>query len=140
MPPQREVNAHQEPEENSESDIQDIVGDTGVVPVQVSAGNGEVNSVVTPPPPSRPVEQSETDTLSCSESLQTTPTITEVKPPQSPPPPQTRSDVTDGSFFTILTPKKPPVQDTTPPVEKVPAAVLKPEETSEPQTAQVSIK
>lgn len=135
-PPQREVNAHQEPEENSESDIQDMAGDTGVILHQVSTG--QVNSVVTPPL-SRPVVQFETDTLSCSESLQTT-TVTEVRPPQSPSPIHTNSDVTDRSSFPTLTPEKPPVQDTTPLMEKVPAVVLEPVETSELQTTQVNIK
>lgn len=131
-PPPREFNAHQEPVENSESDIQDVSGDGGVVPDPVSTA--QVNSVVTASP-SRPVEQSETDSLSCSESLQTT-TITEARPPQSPSPVQTNSD----RSFSMLTPEKPPVQDTTPPIEKLPAYVLEPEETSEPQTTQVNIK
>ncbi|XP_056249017.1 mitochondrial antiviral-signaling protein [Seriola aureovittata] len=108
-PPQREVNAHQEPEENSESD----------------------NSVATPPP-SPPVEQRKTDT-----PVQTTAT-TEVRPPQSPSPAQANSDVSDGSSFLTLTPERPPVQDTAPPfLEKTPAVVLEPEETSEPSTTQV---
>lgn len=128
-PPQRETNSHQEPVENSESDIQNISGDKGVIPNQLSAGNGEVsiNSVATPQPspPSRP------------DPAQTTTTTTEVRPPQSPSPTLINSDVTDGSSFLTLTPEKPPVQDTTPPVELNPAVVLQPEETSEPPATQV---
>lgn len=133
-PPQREINCHQEPVENSESGVQDISGDNGVIPDQVSAGNGEVsiNSVATPQP-SRAVEQCETDTP-------TTTTTTDVRPPQSPSPAQINSDVTDGSSFPIMTPEKPPVQDTTPPVNLKPAAVLQPEETSEPPATQVNTK
>ncbi|XP_035530403.1 mitochondrial antiviral-signaling protein isoform X2 [Morone saxatilis] len=131
-PPQREIQSHQEPVENSELDIQDISGENGVIPDQVSAEDGEVsiNSVDTPPP-SHPVEECETD------SLQTT-TTTEAGPPRSPSPTQIDSDVTDGSSFATLTPEKPPVQDTTPPVDIKPAAaVLQPEETSEPPITQV---
>ncbi|KAK2826712.1 hypothetical protein Q5P01_020926 [Channa striata] len=129
-PPQREVNTHQEPEENSESDIHDI---TGVTRYQLGSGNSEaqVNPLVTPSP-RRPVEQCETDT----QSVQTSTTVTEVRPPMSPSSTQTSSDVTDSSFIT-LTPKTPPVQDTTPPVEKVFAPVLETEGTSAPPAAQV---
>ncbi|XP_071354457.1 mitochondrial antiviral-signaling protein [Trachinotus anak] len=135
-PPQREVHAHQEPEENSESDIQDISVDNGVIPDQVSAGKSEAsaNSVVTPQQ-SRPVEQQETDTLSHPDPVRTA--ATEVKSPQSPSPTQANSDVTDGSSFLTLTPERPPVQDTAPPLSKTPAVVLEPEETSEPSTTQV---
>lgn len=136
MPAQKEVHAHQEPEENSESDIQDIGDDTGVLPEQVERANNMVRSVVTPQP-FCPTEQSETDSLPSSKPLQT---ITEVSPPQRPPSCQTQSNVTNQSSFLTRTPEKAPVQDTTPPVEDVPAAVLEPEEASEPQTAVVSIK
>ncbi len=133
-PPQREINSHQEPEENSESNIQGISGDNGV-----SAGNGEVsiNSVATPRP-SHPVEQR--DTPSRPDPLQTATTTTEVRPPQSPSPSQIDSEVPDGSSFPIMTPEKPPVQDTAPPVDLKPAAVLEPEETSEPPATQVNTK
>ncbi|XP_074517154.1 uncharacterized protein LOC141783651 [Sebastes fasciatus] len=138
-PPQREIKSHQEPVENSESDIQDVPGDDGVIPDQGSAGNGEVliNGVATPPPPSRPVVPCETDTPSSPDRLQTATTSTEVRPPQSPSPTPINSDVTDGSSFLTLTPEKPPVQDTTPLVDPKPAAVLQPEEMSEPPTTQV---
>ncbi|XP_075963311.1 mitochondrial antiviral-signaling protein isoform X2 [Anarhichas minor] len=132
--PQREVNAHQEPEENSESDIQDVSGDNGVIPDQESAENSEVSidHVATHQPPQR-----ETDAPPSPDPLQTTTTSTQVRPPQSPSPTQTNSDVTDGSSFLTMTPEKPPVQDTTPPVDLKPAVVLQPEETSEPPTTQV---
>ncbi|XP_033497920.2 uncharacterized protein LOC117266710 [Epinephelus lanceolatus] len=129
-PPQRETNSHQEPVENSESDIQDVSADDVVIPDQVSAGNREVSiSSVDAPQPSRPVEQCETHTAS-PDLLQTTTTSTEVSPPQSPSASQMNSDVTDGSSFLTLTPERPPVQDTSPPGDF--KAVLQPEETSEP--------
>ncbi|KAL7380061.1 hypothetical protein ABVT39_010769 [Epinephelus coioides] len=136
-PPQRETNSHQEPVENSESDIQDVSADDVVIPDQVSAGNREVSiSSVDAPQPSRPVEQCETHTAS-PDPLQTTITSTEVSPPQSPSAAQMNSDVTDGSSFLTLTPERPPVQDTSPSGDIKPAAVLQPEETSEPPAAQV---
>lgn len=136
-PFQSDINSHQEPVENSESDIQDVSGDDGVIPDQGSAGNGEVsiNSVATPQP-SSPLEQCETDTPSCPDPPQTT-TSTEVSPPPSPPPTQINSDVTDGSSFPTMTPERLPVQDTTPPVDLKPAEVLQPEEMSEPPATQV---
>ncbi|XP_028994560.1 mitochondrial antiviral-signaling protein [Betta splendens] len=133
VPPQRELKVHQEPEENSDSDIQDITGGTGIIPEQVETGTSMISSVV-PAPPSCPVEHSKTDALPCSEPLQT---ITEVKPPQSPPPPQKQPSVNDQSAFLTRTPEKGPVQDTTPPVGGVPGTVLEPEQTSESNTAKV---
>ncbi|XP_036928175.1 mitochondrial antiviral-signaling protein isoform X2 [Acanthopagrus latus] len=123
-PPQREINSHQEPEENSESDIQDISGDNGV-----TAGNGDVSI-------------SSVDAPSCPDPLPTTTTATtttttEVRPTRSPSPTQIDSDVTDGSDFLLRTPEKPPVQDTTPPLNMKPAVVLQPEETSEPPATKV---
>ncbi|XP_070698168.1 mitochondrial antiviral-signaling protein [Pempheris klunzingeri] len=115
-PPQREISSHQEPVENSESDILDISGDNDG---QESAVNGnESTDSVDAPQPCCPVE----------------PTTTEVRPPQSPSP---TSDVTDESSFPIMTPERPPIQDTAPPGDMKPAAVLQPEETSEPPAAQV---
>ena len=122
-PPQREINSHQEPEENSESDIQDISGDNGV-----TAGNGDVSI-------------SSVDAPSCPDPLPTTTTATtttEVRPTRSPSPTQIDSDVTDGSDFLLRTPEKPPVQDTTPPLNMKPAVVLQPEETSEPPATKVN--
>lgn len=119
---QREINSHQEPEENSESDIPD----------QVSSENGEVAVESTTAPD--PVVQSEADTPSHEDRLQTA-AATEETPPRSPSPAQIDSD---GSSFLTLTPEKPPVQDTTPPVNVIPATVLQPEETSEPAATQVA--
>ncbi|XP_074548962.1 mitochondrial antiviral-signaling protein isoform X2 [Halichoeres trimaculatus] len=114
-PPNTEIISHQEPEENSESDIQDNA---------VSAGNEmvQVDSVETPEPPC-PVEQSESDTPA---------TTTEVTPPRSPSPKEKDSDVADGAPVSVTTPEKPPIQDTAPPS----AATLEPEETSEAVTEQ----
>uniref|UniRef100_A0A3Q3XH33 Mitochondrial antiviral-signaling protein n=1 Tax=Mola mola TaxID=94237 RepID=A0A3Q3XH33_MOLML len=100
-PPQGEIIYHQEPVENSESDIQDVSGDGDVSPDQVSAGN-----VVDTPQP--------------------------VRPPRSPSPTETNSDMTDRSAVNMMTPEKPPVQDTNPSADSNSAAVLQPEETSEP--------
>uniref|UniRef100_A0A3P8W014 Pollen-specific leucine-rich repeat extensin-like protein 1 n=1 Tax=Cynoglossus semilaevis TaxID=244447 RepID=A0A3P8W014_CYNSE len=94
----REITAHQEPEENSESDIQAITGVT-----------------------------SETNTTSDPDPSKTT-SVADVQAPQI----QANSDVTDGSSFLTLTPEKPPVQDTTPPV--VLPVVVEPEESTEPST------
>lgn len=135
-PPQIEISSQQEPVEDSESDLQVIPGDNEVIPNQVSGGNGEVNSVNIPHP-SDPVEQYETDTLSQPDALQTT-TSTEVRPPQSASPTQINSNATTESSFHMMTPEKPPVQDTTPPGDLKPAAVLQPEETSEPPATQVN--
>ncbi|XP_034714142.1 protein transport protein SEC31-like [Etheostoma cragini] len=137
-PPQRKIESHQEPVENSESDIQDISGDTAVIPDQVRAGTSEVslNSVATLQPP-HPVEQCETDSPTHPDPVQTTTTATEISPPQSPSPTQMNSDVTNGSSFPIMTPERPPVQDTTPPVDLKPAAVLQPEQMSGPPATQV---
>ncbi|XP_056283128.1 mitochondrial antiviral-signaling protein [Pseudoliparis swirei] len=121
--PQREITFQQEPEENSESDIQDISGGDGVTPDRESADNGEVSiDPVSEPQPT----PSATDTPPRPDLLQTTMTSTEVRPPQSPSPTQMNSDVL------TVTPEKPPVQDTTPP-----AVVLKPEETPEHPSTQV---
>ncbi|XP_031165871.1 polycystic kidney disease protein 1-like 3 [Sander lucioperca] len=138
-PPQRKIRSHQEPVENSESDIQDISGDIAVIPDQVIAGNSEVSiKPVATLQPSRPVEQSETDSPSRPDPIQTTTTTaTEVSPPQSPSPTQINSDGTDGSSFPMMTPERPPVQDTTPPVDLKPAAVLQPEQMSGPPATQV---
>ncbi|XP_058472293.1 uncharacterized protein LOC131445323 [Solea solea] len=112
-----EVIAHQEPEENSESYFMDVPLEVNLMPEVTPPGVGlvETYSPLHPDP------------------LKTAAT-TEIRQPESPP--QVNSDVTDGSSFPILTPEKPPVQDTMPPVDKVPAAVLEPEETSEPPTIQ----
>lgn len=129
-PPRRESNSHQEPVENSESDIQDISADNGVIPDQVSARNGEVSIIaVATPQPSRPVDQC--DSPPQPNLLPATSTTAVLSPPQSPPPSQINSDVSNGSSFPMMTPDKPPVQDTTPPV------VQQPEETSEPPATQV---
>ncbi|XP_076605675.1 mitochondrial antiviral-signaling protein [Chaetodon auriga] len=137
-PPHREIHSHQEPVENSESDIQSISTDNGVIPDQVSARNGEVSIIsVATPPPSHPVKQCETGTPSQPDLLQAASTTTEVSPQHSPSPSQINSDGTNGSSFPIMTPEKPPVQDTTPPVDVRPAAVQQPEKTSKPPATQV---
>ncbi|TDG99193.1 hypothetical protein EPR50_G00208760 [Perca flavescens] len=137
-PPQRKIRSHQEPVENSESDIQDISGGIAVIPDQLIAGNSEVSiNSVAALQPSGPVEQSETDSLSRPDPVQTTTTATEVSPPQSPSPTPINSDGTDGSSFPMMTPERPPVQDTTPPVDLKPAAVLQPEQMSGPPATQV---
>ncbi|XP_029349744.1 mitochondrial antiviral-signaling protein [Echeneis naucrates] len=112
--PQREFIGHQEPEENSESDIQGIA--VSLIPDQVSAGETEfsANSVVTSP-------------LSCPDTVGTTAT-TEVRPPQRLSPTQANSEVTDSSSLFTL---KPPVQDTTPNFCKIIA-----NETSKPSAVQ----
>ncbi|XP_010773650.1 mitochondrial antiviral-signaling protein isoform X2 [Notothenia coriiceps] len=138
--PPPESNSHQEPVENLESDIEDVSGDDAAMPDQVSAGNSEVLiDAVAPPQP--PAEELETETPSIQDPVETTTTTTttstEISPPQSPSPSQMNSDVTDGSSFLTLTPEKPPVQDTTPPVDMKPAPFLLPEETSEPLATQV---
>ncbi|KAM7403662.1 hypothetical protein PAMA_004211 [Pampus argenteus] len=130
LAPQRKIDAHQEPEENSESDIQDVPDYKGVIPDQVSPGNNKVpvNSVAT-------LEPCETEAPSSTDPLQTTSTI-EIRAPQSLSPTQIKSD-DERSPYPTLTPEKPPVQDTAPPVDKALAAVLHPEETSEPPSIQV---
>nr|XP_046268581.1 mitochondrial antiviral-signaling protein isoform X2 [Scatophagus argus] len=135
-PPQREILSHQEPEENSESDVQDLSGDNAVIPDQLDTGNGNVSiSGVNTPQPSGLVEQRETDTPAHPDPLQkTTTSDPEVRPPRSHSPAQVNSDVMS---FRIMTPEKPPVQDTTPPVYVNPTPVLQPEETSEPPATQV---
>ncbi|KAK5917138.1 hypothetical protein CgunFtcFv8_012053 [Champsocephalus gunnari] len=135
--PPPESNSHQEPVENCESDIEDVSGDDAAIPDQVSAGNSEV-LIDTEAPPQPPAEELETETPSMQDPVETrTTTSTEISPPQSPSPSQMNSGVTDGSSFLTLTPERPPVQDTTPPVDMKPAPVLLPEETSEPPATQV---
>lgn len=130
----REITAHQEPEENSESDIQAITGVT-VLPNKINTTEMEVLTDSTAnSPPSHPGGQSETNTTSDPDPSKTT-SVADVQAPQI----QANSDVTDGSSFLTLTPEKPPVQDTTPPV--VLPVVVDPEESTEPSTnVQVNIK
>nr|AVJ47494.1 mitochondrial antiviral signaling protein [Miichthys miiuy] len=108
-PPQKEIGSHQEPVENSESDIQDVSGDNGV-----SAGNDEasLSSVDTPhpePAQSPPPTQMNSDVTDGSSF----PTMTPEKPP-----------VQDTS----------PVED----LQRAAAAAVQPEETSEPPATQVA--
>ncbi|XP_037341800.2 mitochondrial antiviral-signaling protein [Pungitius pungitius] len=119
-PPQREVNAPQEPEENSESDIQDVPGDNGVTPDPQSVENGEVS-----------MGRCEAETPSHPDPLQTTTTSAEVGPPPM------DSDVTDGSSSLAVTPERPPVQDTAAHVDLKAAVVLQPAESFEPAATQV---
>ncbi|KAL6106003.1 mavs [Pungitius sinensis] len=117
-PPQREVNAPQEPEENSESDIQDVPGDNGVTPDRQGVENGEVSMGRVSAP-------------SHLDPLQRTATSAEVGPPP------TDSDVTDGSSSLGVTPERPPVQDTAAHVDLKPAVVLHPVDSFEPAATQV---
>ncbi|XP_069567772.1 mitochondrial antiviral-signaling protein [Brachyistius frenatus] len=128
--PQKQTNPHQEPEENSESDTQDVPVDAGPIPDQVSSGDDEV-SVDPAPPPHRPVEQCETEAPPCTDTATVT---SESTSPRSPPPSAVDSDV---SSFPTMIPVKPPVQDTMSPVDKVATAVQQPEVTSEPPATQV---
>lgn len=94
-PPQREDISHQEPVEHSEPEDMAVIL--------------EQRSTVDAPQPSSSVEQSETDAPPRGEDLQTTTPTAEVRP-ASPP----ATEVNSG--FTVITPNKAPVQDTTPPV------------------------
>ncbi|XP_032402406.1 mitochondrial antiviral-signaling protein [Xiphophorus hellerii] len=109
---------HQEPEENSESDIQNPSGDTG-------AGRKEAVVVVTSPQEQqqqRPVPQSGADHLQAAAATEPSLSLTSVS-----------SDGSDGSSVLTLTPEKQPVQDTTPPAHKVP---LQPQMSTEHTAAQ----
>lgn len=111
---------HQEPEENSESDIQNPSGDTG-------AGRKEAVVVVTSPQEQqqqRPVPQSGADHLQAAAATKPSLFLTSVS-----------SDVSGGSSVLTLTPEKQPVQDTTPPAHKVP---LQPQMSTEHTAAQAS--
>ncbi|XP_013873474.1 mitochondrial antiviral-signaling protein [Austrofundulus limnaeus] len=123
---------HQEPEENSESSIQVIPGDTSLIPDEVNSGNEEAAvSVSTPPKQRRPVSTKGGDTSPSADYFHT---AVSTKLPHSPAAPQMSLD---GSSVPTRTPEKPPVQDTTPPVNKVPAAALLPEEPPEPAATQI---
>ncbi|KAM4723636.1 LOW QUALITY PROTEIN: mitochondrial antiviral-signaling protein [Anableps anableps] len=115
---------HQEPEENSESDIQDPPGDTGSVPQKTSSGKKEAAvAVATSPLQQHPVHHSETDPLQTAAATNDKPQPTILTP--------VNSDVSDGSSQLTLTPEKHPVQDTTPTVHKVPTAALQPKKSPE---------
>lgn len=108
-PPQREDISQQEPVENSETE------DAAVIP--------EPKSTVDALQPSSSVELSETDAPSQGEDLQTMTPTAEVRSLPSPPPTEINSNMTYGTTFSVITPSKAPVQDTTPPVleeEKIP--------------------
>lgn len=107
-PPQREDISQQEPVENSETE------DVAVIPEQKSTDALQ---------PSSSVEQPETDAPSQGEDLQTMTPTAEVRSLPSPPPTEINSNMTYGTTFSVITPSKAPVQDTTPPVleeEKIP--------------------
>lgn len=97
-------------------------------------------STSSPPPeqkiisPQEPVEDSESDVQVVSHQVNAG--NTEVDAPLAPP--QDPSLLTDGPSVPLKTPEKPPVQDTTPPVELRPTAALEPEENSEPPDTQVN--
>ncbi|CAG01251.1 unnamed protein product [Tetraodon nigroviridis] len=102
-PPPREDTSHQEPVENSEPE------DVAVLPDA-------------PQPPSC-VERSERDTPAEGEDLRSTAPTAQVPSPPSPPAAEVTSSVACGTTFSVITPNKAPVQDTTPPVlekEKIP--------------------
>lgn len=126
---EREINFRKEPEENSESDIQNIAAGA-----QVCSGDGaiSVNRETTPPPP-HPTGHHEADPLRSRITKKN-------KEPESPPEAQINSDVTDGPSFYTRTPEKPPVQDSTPPLNKSPDVVSQPEEISGPPSTQVNTK
>ncbi|XP_012711164.2 mitochondrial antiviral-signaling protein [Fundulus heteroclitus] len=136
-PPQGEDTPHREPEENSESDTRDASVETSLVPEKMSPGKPEAAvSVATSPQPQQVVPHSDTETLLRTDPLQTA-VATDYAPQQSPSLTPMNSDVSDGSSFLTLTPEKHPVQDTTPPVHKVAAAVLQPQKSPEPSAAPI---
>ena len=132
-PRQREIVSHQEPVENSESDIQDVSGYGDASPNKVTGRN-----VVDSPQPAGPVEQCEDDTQPQLEGLQSTTPI-KARPPRSPAKAETKSDMTGRSPVNMKPPEKPPVQDTTPLTVSNSAAVLQPKETPKSPAAQVNI-
>lgn len=89
-----------------------------------SAVISEHLSIVDAPQPSSLVEQSETDTQSEGEDLQTTKSTAEVRPLTAPPATQVNSNMTYEASVSVKTPEKAPVQDSTPPIlleKKTPA-------------------
>ncbi|XP_038135426.1 mitochondrial antiviral-signaling protein [Cyprinodon tularosa] len=126
---------HQEPEENSESDIRDASGDASSVPLETSLGEEEAVVGVVTSPQQPLVPHSETATLLAPDPLQTGVTTNDKQLQQ---PSLTPINSDESSLFT-LTPEKHPVQDTTPPVHQVPTAALHPEESPE-QAAEQSVK
>ncbi|XP_008397039.1 mitochondrial antiviral-signaling protein [Poecilia reticulata] len=120
---------HQEPEENSESDVQDPSGDTGAgrkeaaAAVIVAAAVAMVaSSQEQQQQQQHPVPQSGADHLQTAATTKLSPSLTSVS-----------SDVSYGSSVLTLTPEKHPVQDTTPPAHKIP---LQPQMTAEHTIAQ----
>lgn len=120
--PQDKNVPHQEPEENSEPDIQDASGATSSLPKESSSGKKEATVTVVTPAQQQQLR------------LQTA-VATNDQPEQSL---SSNSDVSDGSSLLTLTPEKHPVQDTAPPVHKVPTDVLQPQRSPEHATVQVS--
>uniref|UniRef100_A0A667Z0C9 Mitochondrial antiviral-signaling protein n=1 Tax=Myripristis murdjan TaxID=586833 RepID=A0A667Z0C9_9TELE len=116
-PTQKGINAHMEPEENSEVDLQQGSGDQD--PISDKA-NGDRAAPSSPHP------------------VQTA--TREDRAPQSPAPAQASPAKTVGAAFTMSTPERSPVQETVPPVDKVVPAVLQPEEMSDPTAAQVNLR
>lgn len=128
---EREINFRQEPEENSESDIQNVTADTDTQ-VNSESGAVSVNSETTAQPP-HPVEHHEEDPLKTTIAKKS-------KEPEGLPKAQINSDVTGGTSFYTKTPEKPPVQDSTPPFNEIAAPVPQPEEIFEPPATQVNTK
>ncbi|XP_034051488.1 mitochondrial antiviral-signaling protein isoform X2 [Thalassophryne amazonica] len=111
-PPQRRINAQQEPKANFD-ELKD--GHKIGIPNIASTLDCEVSVKI--PEPSHPDRQ---DNPSYSDHLRT-PAI-KVSPSQNVPLNQA----------VVMTPKKPPVQETTPPRDMVPSSVLQPGQTSKP--------
>ncbi|XP_054652076.1 mitochondrial antiviral-signaling protein isoform X2 [Dunckerocampus dactyliophorus] len=110
--PERPDHNLQQPEEYSESDFQGILC---ADPDGVSAGEVSVGCVA-PPQPAETAEQCDTD---------------------SPPGRPFASDVPSEPSHTTLTPERLPVQDTTPPMDKVAAVDPEPEENLKPPATQI---
>lgn len=119
LKPQDKNVPHQEPEENSEPDVQDASGATSSLPQESSSGKME--AAVTAVTPTQLQQQLRLQTA----------VATNDQPEQSMSSSLVDSDVSDGSSFLTLTPEKHPVQDTAPPVHKVPTDVPQPQRSPE---------
>ncbi|KAM4542726.1 mitochondrial antiviral-signaling protein [Odontesthes bonariensis] len=121
--PQTEVTPHQDPEENTESDIQNVSGAAGLIPDEVSSSNEKFADNFVTTPPSVPLQTAVTTN---DEPLQSSTQI--------------NSDISDGSSFPTMTPVKHPVQDSSPPVNQTPTAVQQPETSESTQIVESSPK
>uniref|UniRef100_A0A1A8J3M0 Mitochondrial antiviral-signaling protein n=2 Tax=Nothobranchius kuhntae TaxID=321403 RepID=A0A1A8J3M0_NOTKU len=123
--PREEVHAPQNLSENSESDIHDASGDARLTPGEMRSGS----KAVAPPQHYPPAPAVKRDTSRSPGLPQTQ---------QSPSPCQINPDLNNGSSFRSTTPEKLPVQDTAPPVHKVPLSTSPLAKTSEPAVTQVA--